>query len=112
MGTLTKDGKMKIRLYYGYDCDSVNGFNNGYYLHDYSIEVKDIDEAFKQCEYAIKELWGGKSELEELDNGFELITGYYDNEGTELTEEQFQELNENEESGSWSYVYVTYEEID
>jgi hypothetical protein len=101
---------MKFRLYYGFDCDSVNGFNNGYYLDD--IKAKSLGHAYMVARKKLEELSGLNPELfEEIENGFEVVTGYYDDAGNEILEDQFHALNENEESGSWRYVYVTIEEV-
>ena len=83
-----------IRRYYGYDADTIQGFNNGYYIDDEYIEVKDLDEAFALCEeelrsrYEVSEL---TTDLQDLDNGVELIT---DDLGR----------------GEYRYVFVTFEE--
>jgi hypothetical protein len=101
---------MKIRRYYGFDCDSVMGFNNGSYVDDEFIEVASHEEAMQLCLEALKECWNiDKASLEEQDNGYEFTTGYYDNDGNDISREEFLERNENEEYGSWRYVYVTYE---
>jgi len=104
----------KIRRYYGHDCDSIMGFNNGYYIDDNDIQVTDIDDAFKKCKkWILKNYKCKKSDLTELDNGYELITGYYDNDGNDITQKQFNELNDiDSDDGAYRYIYVTFESID
>lgn len=99
--------KTKYRFYYGYDCDSVNGFNNGYYLEDIDRLMTE-EEAFNHCKACLKSLWGKASPLEEWENGYQLITGFYDIEGNDISESQFEELCD-DDAASYSYVYVTYE---
>lgn len=110
---------IKIRRYCGYDCDSINGFNNGYYVDDEPIEAADEADAMRLCLEAMAERWNTRNadntrseDFEELDNGYQLITGYYDNDGNPFTRAQFIDANENEETGSYSYVYVTYEVVN
>ena len=103
---------LKIRRYYGHDCDSVHGFNNGYYIDDEFTEVSSIDRAFDACESVIKERYNLEGlSLREIDRGYELITGYYDTDGNELTEQQFTELDDDDEA-FYNYVYVTFEILD
>jgi hypothetical protein len=100
---------MKIRRYYGHDCDSVMGFNNGYYIDDKPLKVKGHSEAMKACLDALIEYWTiSNDDLFELDNGYEFIIAYYDPDGNEITRDQFLDNNDNEEY-SYRYVYVTYE---
>ena len=104
---------MKIRRYFGFDCDSTSGFNNGCYIDQSPIEVVSEDHAMELC----LEFLGSDFDLrevspEESDNGYTLITGYYDDEGNTLTESEFLELNENTDSGAWRYVFVNFEVCD
>jgi hypothetical protein len=86
------------------------GFNNGYYIDDDPIEVKDLDEAYALCETWLCEKWGVTSkDLTEIEEGFQYITGYNDNDGNEMTQESWSEANENKEVGGYRYVYVTFE---
>lgn len=38
-----------IRPYYGHDCSSVDGFNNGCYLDEIEVEAASEDDAIEQC---------------------------------------------------------------
>lgn len=96
---------MRIRRYYGHDCDSINGFNNGYYLDSTPIEVENIDQAYELCRQSLLELWGGSSPLEEFDQGFQLITVYSDREGNEINPEDYDSDLEH----SYLYVFVNFE---
>lgn len=101
---------MKIRRYYGHDCGSDSGFNDGYYLDREPIEVKDEEEAMKLCLESLVELRGevDEEELEEDDDGFTLTTGYYDDSGKSLTREQYQEAEEG--TAGYRYVFVNFTE--
>jgi hypothetical protein len=104
---------VKIRRYYGHDCDSVSGFNDGYYLDDEFVEVKNHAEAERLCKEALAERWACKDkDLEDIDGTcFQLTTGYYDNDGNDLTRDAWIEANEDKETGCYRYVYVSYEVI-
>lgn len=85
-----------IRRYYGYDADTVNGFNNGRYIDDEYIEVKDLGEAFKKCEEFLRSQYtipDSTTDLQDLDNGVEFTLQKLD--GTE---------------DDYRYVFVTFEE--
>ncbi len=106
---------MKIRRYFGHDCDSINGFNNGYYIDDEPIQCADYAEAERLCIEAAKEYIGEGPY--ENDNNTEMpiiqvTTGYYDDQGNEVTAERFSELNENEECGSYRYQYISAEKTE
>ena len=104
--------QIKYRLYYGHDCNSVDGFNDGYYI-DEDTHTDTIEEACNRAKIELKKRYGSHINIEEQDGGesssFQLITGYYDNDGNDLTKEAFTELNENEEAGSYLYVYISIE---
>jgi len=107
---------VKIRRYYGYDCDSEQGFNNGYYVDDEPIEVDNHDEAFSLCRSALGERWDLSKFSEDdweyhVDDTAQLITSYHDDEGNEITRDKFLELNSDEERGGYRYVFVNYEVI-
>lgn len=38
-----------VRPYWGYDCDSVQGFNNGTYLDGIEVQAKDENEAIDKA---------------------------------------------------------------
>jgi len=101
---------MRIRRYLGHDADSINGFNNGYYLDDADgIEAKDHDEASRLCLKALDERYVvDAGELTKDDYGYTLTTSYSDDNGNEITREEFLNLNEDSESGSYRYVFVNY----
>jgi len=97
---------MRIRRYCGHDCESVNGFNNGYYIDDDYIEVKDIDDAFEKCKEYLETRWDtNESDIEEWDNGYQLITSYNDNDGNDIKPDDY-----DSDKHEYSYVFVTYEE--
>jgi hypothetical protein len=98
---------MKIRRYYGHDCDSVSGFNDGRYLDD-GIEVSDESEALQACIDALSERYGPSSVVSLADSSATLITGYYDGDGNELDQDEWEQLNGNG-LGSYSYVFVSWE---
>jgi hypothetical protein len=104
---------MKIRRYLGFDCDSEQGFNNGQYVDDTEVEVKDYDEAKALCMDALKEHLGHEvKENEVRDVGtdypcIEFVTAHFDDDGNEISALEFLELNQNEEHGSWRYIYVS-----
>ena len=38
-----------IRPYYGHDCNSVDGFNDGHYLNEVEVDADSEDAAIEQC---------------------------------------------------------------
>lgn len=55
-----------VRPYYGYDCNSWDGFNNGNYLDDIEVVAEDSAEAItKAIEFYIKEFgWPKGAEID------------------------------------------------
>lgn len=104
---------MKIRRYLGFDCDSIQGFNNGRYIDDDAIEVKSDTEALQSCKDYLIEHYGtdlfNKCDVTDIENGYEVVTAYYDDTGNEMTREDWTKANDDQEFGLWSYIYVTYE---
>lgn len=105
---------MKIRRYLGFDCNSYDGFNNGQYIDDEAMEVKDYAKAEELCREALEEYLGrklGEYDYEDISHGdgpccLEVITGYYDGDGNEITAEEFDGDNQKH---SYRYVYVSAE---
>lgn len=106
---------MKIRRYIGTDCDSINGFNNGYYIDDKPIKVKSYEDAEKLCRKALSDYLGYKitdDNSEDISHGdgpcIEVITGHFNSvTGEELTEDQIEALNGEEyDKGEVHYQYV------
>lgn len=106
---------IKIRRYYGYDCDSEIGFNNGQYIDEpKGIEVDDIDTAYEKCLETLAYYWTWhESELHEFGDdthgGYEVVTGYY-HDGKEL--DCFEWLNLDSDDKHYSYVFVAFDVID
>ena len=105
---------MKIVRYIGDDCDSINGFNNGGYIDGNPITVKDDTRALRLCKKALHQRWDFKdSELEHYNtdpDGYQLIIGYYDENGNELTPEEYDERDN--PNDSYRYVYCSYEVVE
>ena len=107
---------MKIRRYYGYDCDSVMGFNNGRYIDDEPIEVKDLDDAHAKIHETLAELWDlnlfEESEFTHDVHSIELTTGYF-NEHGELTRKEFLAIDDPDGTKThYSYVFVNFEIVE
>ena len=107
--------RYKVTPYYGFDCDSKNGFNNGHYLEEITVEA--VDE-FHASEAAIEKFCrltkGFKNqdecEMFQADFGISTITGYYDNDGNELTKEQIEDMEGDEYT--YRYTYVDFNKVD
>lgn len=101
---------MKIRRYYGYDCDSVCGFNNGRYVDSDFIEVRDEKHLETLCVGFLNEVSDNSLPIEESsDFTFTRITGYFDQDGNEINEEKYQELLDEDRDVSYRYIYVSAE---
>jgi len=93
----------KWRLYHGFDCNSVTGFNNGTYL---SGEYDNEDEAREAAKQHLSPYVG---EWDNTDpDAYTVTTGFYDEVGNELSEEEYDSDNPNH---SYSYQYVSVEPI-
>lgn len=106
---------MKIRHYYGHDADSVNGFNDGYYIDSgRGIDVADHAEALRTCLAALHARRDiNPAELTEDENGYTLNTCYSDENGNEITRAEYDALNEeNDDVGGYRYVFLNYEIIE
>lgn len=114
---------MKIRRYLGYDCDSVDGFNNGHYVDDEPIEAKDYADAERLCREVLTEYLGYPVDEDnsiDISHGdgpcIEVITGHYNSElGTKLTEEEVNALDGceyDEGKVHYRYVYVSAEQSE
>lgn len=102
---------MRIRLYYGYDCNSIMGFNDGTYLDE--MEVTDDHAAMEACKRVLLDRWNiPETEFESMDDGYQITTGYFDNDGNKMTMDAWIEANESDDAGSYRYVYVTYEILE
>lgn len=100
---ITAQEASKWRLYHGYDCNSETGFNNGTYL---SGEYDDEDEARQAAKQHLSPYTG---EWDNTDpDAYTVITGYYDELGNELSEEEYDSDNPNH---SYSYQYVSVEPV-
>ena len=105
--------KYVIRPYFAHDCDSFNGFNNGYYLDDVIIMAINADEARTQAL---------DSYVQGLDNTDDISTdvygeytvscefGYTDGAGNDITEAEYMENSDNEGYGHM-YQYVSFDEV-
>lgn len=114
------DKLMKIRRYLGYDCDSIDGFNNGRYVDDETIEAKDYADAERLCREALSEFLGfkvTKDNSEDIGHGdgpcIEVVTGHFDSKtGEELTQKHIDALDGEEYDNGlvhYRYVYVSAE---
>lgn len=101
---------MRVRRYYGFDCNSWDGFNNGRYIDADYIDVDSIDAAEELCRAFLRSEYGDDVEIIEMDSGdaFQVITGYYDEDGNDLTKSQYEKRCMDNKEASYRYVYVSY----
>jgi len=112
-----------VRPYFGHDCNSYDGFNNGYYLEPIEVVAKDEDQAVVRAMAVYRRTIGNYELLKEKkshdtdffnngdQSGFYVETCFSDDDGNELTEEEWLSQNENDEVGSYSYQYVSFDEV-
>lgn len=104
----------QVRPYFGHDCDSVSGWNNGYYLDEIYVKADSPEEASeKAMEEYCKEynIPLDKDDNEMGDFMISNIKSYSDPDGNEITKEEFEEAYENDPDRHEDYGY-TYEYID
>lgn len=106
--------KYIVRPYYGYDCNSWNGFNNGYYLDEIEVIAENEEAASEQAmsdfikknsKIAVKD----DNSLDHLgDYTKAWITSYSNGEG-EITRTEYEELTENDSDlGGYCYQYIDF----
>lgn len=112
---------MKFKRYLGFDCDSIDGFNNGQYLDNSPVTARDYDHAVALCTKALSDYLGievTEYNSEDVSHGdgpcIQVITGHFNTKnGEELTEEQIEALTGEEfDNGTvcYRYVYVSAEQ--
>lgn len=109
--------KYTIIPYHGYDCDSVNGFNNGRRLDTIIVYAANEDEARSKALEAYVELNGVDLKKVERDGWFGDNTLYFEHEvvdqdgrAVDTNAEGF-EFNESEHSYAYEYVDFNYIEV-
>jgi hypothetical protein len=87
-----------IRPYFGFDCDSVNGFNNGHYLDEIVVEASSEEEAITLA-------MDKYIEINKLDMSRIEQDGWF-GEGTLYSEER-----DAEDSEEYTYQYVCFNSV-
>ncbi len=100
-----------VRPYYGHDCDSEMGFNNGAYLDPIEVEADDEDTAAAKAmdNYIAETYPNGVPDDVELDGHTGDWTiyrahSYVDNAGADITAEQYNDLDDDKRDGA-GYLY-------
>ena len=96
-----------IRPYYGYDCNSVDGFNNGCYLDEIEVTANSEDDAIEQCITLQKESL--PKETEYLDfgdfNTVSWVTDYCDG-ATDDTN-----IDDDDDNCEYLYKYIDFGDV-
>lgn len=110
-----------VRPYFGHDCNSWDGFNNGHYLDDITVSADSPEDAIEQ---AMKQFIHDPIASEIIDKPKAEIDGHFgestiyweycytDGEGNEITEAEFQDLNEDAEVGGYLYQYIDFNNVE
>lgn len=106
-----------IRPYYGYDCNSEMGFNNGNYLDSIEIMAWNEQEAIEKAIawYVENTYPDGLPECIQRDSFFGDNTlyeefSYNDKDGKEISQAEYQALDESEQGG-YLYKYIDFTDI-
>lgn len=115
--------KFSVRPFFGHDCNSHDGFNNGCYLEEIEVMAQDETQAIVRAMAVYRKTIGNYQLLKDKKShdtcffntgdtsGFYIETYYADDNGDELTESEWMDQNETEEYGSYSYQYVEFSEV-
>ncbi len=108
--------KYIIRPYYGHDCDSTSGFNNGHYLDEIEIDARDEGDAIERAiEIFLSEnTSAGNMSRDSYMGGDHLYLeyAYSDSDGSDITRERYIELNESgDDVGGYLYQYISFAEV-
>lgn len=108
--------KFIVRPYFGHDCDSESGFNNGHYLNGIEVDadteesaIENVLDGFIRNNIAT----GTKYEVHGTfgDNTLYWETCYNDGKGNEITEDEYSTLNENDSTGGYCYQYIDFNDV-
>lgn len=107
---------LKFRRYLGHDCSSWDGFNDGHYIDAEPIQAANYEEAERLCIEALKARYSFE-EYEDVSHGdgpcIEVITGYYDKSGNQITQQQWDECDDTDAAGyGYRYVFVSAEQTE
>lgn len=98
------------KIYFGHDCDSINGFNHGYYLPE---TFEKLSEAEKYAEEFIENIKGCGDVIKDESSEYlqcEKITAFFNPEtGEEITPEEYEK---NPEDNMYRYVYVSVQNFE
>jgi hypothetical protein len=104
-----------VRPYFGHDCNSWDGFNNGYYLEEMTVKADSEQDAIDKAMHLAIER--GLAPMEACadtlgDATLYWETCYSDGEGNEVSKEQWLELNEDDsEVGGYLYQYLDFSDV-
>lgn len=104
-----------VRPYYGYDCNSRDGFNNGHYLDELYIDAESEEDAIDKAMTAFKLEDRGilvTDDPEDLgDTCLAWITCYVDDDGNDVPKTEWENLNESAEVGGYLYQYIDFGDV-
>ena len=105
-----------IQRTHHYNCNSVDGVLKSGLIDDEPIPVSSIDQAFYLCSEALKGLTTKKikhihhAALHEEENGFKIVTGYFDFARNTISEQEYYASQDIElTTGGYRYESVTFE---
>ena len=95
-----------IKPYYGHDCNSVDGFNDGYYLDEVEVQAIDEDAAIEQCIAKQKVALPKDTEYLDFDeNSVTWITDYCD----AVTEDD--NSDDDDDHREYLYKYIDFGDV-
>lgn len=107
-----------VRPYFGHDCNSWDGFNNGHYLDAIQVTADSPEEASCLAEDLFRAenprlvLRESEDSSDLFHDGLDWVNAYVDSDGNYITYEQWMELNDGDaEVGGYTYQFVNFYDV-
>lgn len=106
-----------VRPYFGHDCNSDSGFNNGYYLDDITVVAASEEDAIGRAMQAYITDHPLTTD-QEVDGHFGdgtiyWITCYNDGNGNEISEQAYNDLMDTDpDEGGYLYQYIDFNNVE
>lgn len=108
-----------VRPYFGHDCDSESGFNNGHYMDEIEVSVSDESDAMDKAMELVKaefltdpSEWSNESHMGEDVLYSEFGHAWFDSEGNEYSSEDDLPLDPDTEEPIEAEYHYRYQYID
>lgn len=110
-----------VRPYFGHDCNSFDGFNNGNYLDPIEVRADSPEQAtvramalYRNADADRRCYFRSIDNIYEFgDSSFYFEGPYFDDNSNEISFDQFCDLNENgDDRGGYLYQYIDFGDVE